>query len=76
VTIGAQSHARAIGDAEQFRKPFLESPADFITRAPNLMKLGQADRARQDLVQNSESTTKCGDSGEESVWGCASIGDS
>jgi hypothetical protein len=28
----------------------LESPADFVTRAPNLVKLGQADRARQDLV--------------------------
>jgi len=29
---------------------FLESPADFVTRAPNLIKLGQADRASQDLV--------------------------
>ena len=48
--MGAKTHARAIGGAEQSRKPFLESPADFVTRAPNLMKLGQADRARQDLV--------------------------
>src|SRR5262249_42923176 len=34
--------------------PFLESPADFVTRAPNLTKLGQASRARQELVRNSE----------------------
>src|SRR5580704_15186697 len=38
------------GGTEHSRKPFLESPADFVTRAPNLTKLGQADRARQDLV--------------------------
>jgi hypothetical protein len=30
--------------------PFLESPADFDTRAPNFSKLGQAGRARQELV--------------------------
>ena len=41
---------RAHDGAEHFRKPFLESPADFLTRAPNLEKLGQAGRARQDLV--------------------------
>src|SRR5439155_513288 len=31
--------------------PFLESPADSVTRAPNFRKLGQAGRARQDLVR-------------------------
>ena len=46
--------------------PFLESPADSGTRAPNLQRLRQAGDARQDLVRNSESTTKCGDYGEES----------
>ncbi len=30
--------------------PFLESPADFDTGAPNFRKLGQAGRARQELV--------------------------
>src|SRR3974390_660199 len=50
---------------EALPQPFLESPADFVTRAPNLMKLGQASRARQDLVWNSESTTKCGDYGDK-----------
>src|SRR5271154_5836061 len=57
---------RANGSAEPSRKPFLESPADFVTRAPNFLKLGQAGRARQDLVRKSESTTKCGDCGDES----------
>jgi len=47
---GNDTRARAIGGAEQSRKPFLESPANFVTRAPNSMKLGQAGRARQDLV--------------------------
>ena len=56
------------------RKPFLESPADFVTRAPNVGKLGQPDRARQDLVRNSESSTKCGDCGDESSGGRISIG--
>ena len=46
--------------------PFLESPADSSTRAPNLQRLRQSGDARQDLVRNSESTTKCGDYGEES----------
>jgi hypothetical protein len=46
--------------------PFLESPADSSTRAPNLQRLRQSGDARQDLVRNSESTTKCGDCGEES----------
>jgi hypothetical protein len=46
--------------------PFLESPADSGTRAPNLQRLRQSGDARQDLVRNSESTTKCGDCGEES----------
>jgi hypothetical protein len=46
--------------------PFLESPADSGTQAPNLQKLRQAGDARQDLVRISESTTKCGDCGEES----------
>ena len=31
---------RAIGGEEEFRKLFLESPADFNTRAPNDRKLG------------------------------------
>jgi hypothetical protein len=53
---------------------FLESPADFVTRAPNFLRLGQAGRARQDLVRESESTTKYGDCGEESPRRCASIG--
>src|ERR1700722_12935592 len=30
LSLGAQSYARAIGGAEQSRKPFLESPADFF----------------------------------------------
>src|SRR6516164_5295780 len=46
--------------------PFLESPADSGTHAPNLQRLRQAGDARQDLVRISESTTKCGDYGEES----------
>ena len=46
--------------------PFLESPADSGTHAPNLQRLRQAGDARQDLVRISESTTKCGDCGEES----------
>ena len=46
--------------------PFLESPADSGTRAPNFRKLRQSGDARQDLVRISESTTKCGDYGEES----------
>lgn len=46
--------------------PFLESPANSGTHAPNLQRLRQSGDARQDLVQNSESTTKCGDYGEES----------
>ena len=45
---------RAVGGTGQSRKPFLESPADFFTRAPNLIRLGQGRRARQDLVRNSE----------------------
>ena len=56
--------------------PFLGSPADFRTCAPNFRKLGHAGRARQDLVRKSESTTKCGDSGDESVGEEASIRDS
>jgi hypothetical protein len=56
--------------------PFLESPADSGTRAPNLQRLGQAGDARQDLVRISESTTKCGDYGEESAGGRSSIEDS
>jgi hypothetical protein len=67
---------RAVGGTGQSRKPFLESPADFFTRAPNLIRLGQGRRARQDLVRNSESTTKCGDCGDDSRGECASIGDS
>src|SRR5262249_11839278 len=47
--------------------PFLESPADAGTHAPNLQRLRQAGDARQDLVRISESTTKCGDCGEESA---------
>jgi hypothetical protein len=31
---------RAACGAVPFRKPFLESPADFGTRAPNFLKLG------------------------------------
>jgi hypothetical protein len=46
--------------------PFLESPADSGTRAPNLQRLRQSGDARQDLVRISESTTKYGDCGEES----------
>ncbi len=46
--------------------PFLVSPADSGTRAPNLQRLRQSGGARQDLVRISESTTKCGDYGEES----------
>ena len=60
---------RAVGGTGQSRKPFLESPADFSTRAPNLIRLGQGRRARQDLVRNSESTTKCGDCGDDSKGG-------
>jgi hypothetical protein len=56
--------------------PFLGSPADFRTCAPNFRKLGHAGRARQDLVRKSESTTKYGDSGEESAGEEPSIGDS
>src|ERR1051325_9358048 len=47
--------------------PFLESPADSGTRAPNLKKLRQAGDARQALVRISEGTTKCGDCGDESA---------
>ena len=47
--------------------PFLESPADSGTRAPNLQRLRQAGDARQDLVRISERTTKCGDYGDESA---------
>jgi len=67
---------RAVGGTGQSRKPFLGSPADFSTCAPNLIRLGQGRRARQDLVRNSESTTKYGDSGDDSREECASIGDS
>jgi hypothetical protein len=63
-----------MGSALPSRKSLLESPADFVTRAPNFQKLGQAGRARQDLVRESESTTKYGDNGEESRGGCVSIG--
>jgi hypothetical protein len=63
-----------MGSALPSRKSLLESPADFVTRAPNFQKLGQAGRARQDLVRESESTTKYGDNGEESCGGCVSIG--
>jgi|HubBroStandDraft_4_1064222.scaffolds.fasta_scaffold3133680_1 hypothetical protein len=41
---------RAVVGAELFRKLFLESPADTVTSAPNLRRLGQARRARQALV--------------------------
>ena len=47
---GNKTQPRADGSAEPSRKPFLESPADFVTRAPNFPKLGQAGRARQELV--------------------------
>jgi hypothetical protein len=56
----APQAARSLSPAN----PCLESPADSVTRAPNLIKLGQAVRARQDLVRKSKSSTKCGDSGE------------
>jgi hypothetical protein len=62
-----------MGSALPSRKPLSESPADFATCAPNFEKLGQGRRARQDIVRESESTTKCGDSGEESCGGCVSI---
>jgi hypothetical protein len=61
---------------ERSADPFLGSPANFRTRAPNFSKLGQTGGARQDLVRKSESTTKCGDNGEESGGGKASIRDS
>jgi len=32
---------RALGGAEQSRKPFLESPADAVTSAPDLRRLGK-----------------------------------
>ena len=65
---------RADGQRAAVPQSLLESPADFATCAPNFRKLGQAGRARQDLVRESESTTKYGDSGEESCGGCVSIG--
>jgi hypothetical protein len=55
---------RAIGGAEQSHTLFGE-PGEPLTRAPNLMTLGQGRRARQDLVHNSESTAKYGNCGEE-----------
>jgi hypothetical protein len=68
------SRLALMGSALPSRKPLWKSPADFATCAPNFEKLGQGRRARQDLVRESESTTKCGDSGEESCGGCVSIG--
>ena len=59
-------HARAAHGAKQSRKPLFGEPGGLRTRAPNLQRLRQAGDARQDLVRISESTTKCGDCGEES----------
>src|SRR5580658_2467328 len=60
----AIDRVRADGGAEQSDTLFWE-PGEPLTRAPNLRTLGQGRRARQDLVHNSESSAKCGDSGEE-----------
>src|SRR5271168_503029 len=50
VTFGRKNPRSRHGGTEHSRKHSLESPADFVTRAPNFSKLGQAGRARQDLV--------------------------
>jgi len=46
----SKSHARAHTARSVSADPFLGSPADFRTHAPNFLKLGQTGRARQDLV--------------------------
>jgi hypothetical protein len=46
--------------------PFWRARRTPVLRAPNLQRLRQSGDARQDLVRKSESTTKCGDYGEES----------
>ncbi len=48
--LGRKNPRSRRGGTEHSRKPFLESPADFVTRAPNFSKLGQAGRVRQALV--------------------------
>jgi hypothetical protein len=64
--VTGNTHPRARRTRRSPANPLLESPADSGTRAPNLQRLRQAGDARQDLVRISESTTKCGDYGEES----------
>ena len=74
--VGVSKSRTRLWRVERSADPFLGSPANFRTRAPNSSKLGQTGRARQDLVRKSESTTKCGDSGDESVEEEPSIRDS
>ena len=74
--VGVSKSRTRLWRVERSADPFLGSPANFRTRAPNFSKLGQTGRARQDLVRKSESTTKCGDSGDESVGEEPSIRDS